>query len=208
MNQNFKNGNQETIEAYNFSWSQYQRNRDQDIPQDVLQEHYNRLDWLVNNIDKSASILEIGSGAGDDALYLQSLGYRINCSEASLSAINLLNNKGLSVQKLNILTDEIPDNYQLILALSVVAHFNPEELQLACNKIFEALNSSGRFSFTTVEGRIEGSYSDALGKIRYISHLPESDIEIILRQSGFNQIEIKKNSINDVTNGLSVIAIK
>ena len=205
MVEDFKDGNRKTIEAYDFRWSQYQIG-DDDI--DLPQEYYDELDWLVAGVDKSAKIFEIGSGPGRDALYWQSRGYHVDCSEAAPAAVKVLKERGLSAQKLNVLTDELPHGYQLILALGVVPHFSPRQLQLACDKIFAALDSPGRFGFNTVEGQTQEWYQDGLGRTRYISHLPEAELRIILKQSGFDQLEIRREAIDEEVDGLSVVAFR
>ena len=95
MGEDFKDGNRKTIEAYDFHWSQYQIG-DEDI--DLPQEYYDEWDWLLAGVDKSAKIFEIGSGSGHDALYLQSRGYRVDCSEASPAAVKVLKERGCRLE--------------------------------------------------------------------------------------------------------------
>ncbi len=199
----FKDGNRRTLEAYQINWQEHE------VDLSPLPKEWT--DWLdktVAELDRSARIFEFGSGSGDNALYLESLGYRVDCSEAVPSAVDLLRRRGLSSRQLDALTDDFPTDCQLILAASVIVHFSPAELQLVCDKAVAALAPSGRFGLTTVEGQVQECHQDGHGQQRYFSHLPEADLRAILGRSGFGQIDVEREPINDDVDGLAVIAQK
>lgn len=203
MNKDFKDGNKKTVEAYDFNWAQHQI-QEADLPR----SYFDSLDWLLAGLDKSARIFEIGSGAGYDALYFQSQGWQIDCSEAAPSGVKLLRQRGLAAEPLNAITDELPAGYRAILALGVVVHFGPEQLQLVCDKVFAALDDGGRFGLSTVDGQLEKWDRDGHGLTRYVSHLPEADLRAILTQSGFGPIKVEREAINEKVDGLSILAYR
>lgn len=201
--EDFQDSNQKTLAAYDINWSQHQiRELDQpDKPRPLL-------DRMVAGLDKSARIFEFGSGPGYAALYLQSRGYAVNCSEASRPAVDLLRQQGLPAEQINALTDDFPGDCDLILAIGVVVHFNRDELQLVCDKVFAALSASGRFGFTTVDNQVEKWHLDRRGNPHYINHLPESDLRAILARSGFGRVEIERQSRSREDRGRHIIAFK
>lgn len=204
MKEDFKDNNQKTVQAYDYCYRRQEIKEVDDAPQSYF-------DWLnktVEGLDKSAKIFEFGSGAGYDALYLQSLGYEVACSEAAESAVGLLRGRGLAANKIDVLVDQLPADCQLILALGVVVHFNPAQLQLACDKVFAALTPAGRFALSTVDGQAQEWYRDKYDQTRYLSHLPQKSVEAVLKQSGFGRVEVDREVINDEVASLEIIAYK
>lgn len=204
MNESFPHSNKRTVESYDHHWGQYEIDQSYSLP-----PFYS--DWLnktVEGLDGSAKIFDFGSGAGHEAFYLQGLGYSVTCSDASSSAVELLRRRGLAAEKIDVLVDELPAECQLVLASGVVAHFNPDELQLVCDKVFAALSGAGRFAFSAVEGRVQGWYRGSQGRIRYLSHLPQAEIEALLGRSGFEEIKVAKEKIRGRAGILDIIAHK
>ena len=116
----FENKNEKTIDSYNQVAREYNRR---------VSEKNNKtakpwLDRIVDGLDKEAKILEIASGPGRDALYLQKLGYEVDCTDAASGFVEIMKEKGLKARQLDVLNDQLPDGCQLILASNVLHYFN------------------------------------------------------------------------------------
>lgn len=95
--------NRRTIGAYEGHVSEYVKGTRQDVS-GVMKAW---LDESVAGLDRSARILELGSATGRDAAYLRSMGYAVECTDATLAFVRLLQEKGLGARQLNAVTDDL-----------------------------------------------------------------------------------------------------
>jgi SAM-dependent methyltransferase len=150
--------------------------------------------WINKNlkqIDKTAKILEIGSGSGKDAAYFESLGYRMELSDASQGFVDYLIKNGKSARLFNAITDELDGDYDMVFADAVFLHFNPEQLEKVLRKIFKALKPKGLIVFSLKAGNGEEVTDRKLGVNRYFCYWQADDIKKLLLKNGFTNIEIQ-----------------
>ena len=149
--------------------------------------------WLAvatEGLSTDAAIFEIGSGTGRDALYLQSLGYTVQCSDATEAFLSHLQKKSLDAKYFNVVTDTFEQTYSLILADAVLLHLTPEQTKRALKKIRQALESNGRFALTLKEGKGDGWTDRKIGLPRYFAYWTEEAIRQALQEAGFTRVEI------------------
>lgn len=102
--------------------------------------------WLTAALDHLASgeaVLEIGSGQGRDATWIEQRGYRVVRTEASKGLRQLLREQGHAVAPLNALTDEVDQRYAMIHAGAVLHHFPPNDLREVLRRIHRWLLPGG-----------------------------------------------------------------
>jgi SAM-dependent methyltransferase len=144
------------------------------------------IDTVLSGVPHSAKILEIGSGSGRDAAYMESLDYKVNRTDATVAFIKHLKNNGHHAELLNILTDELPDNsYDLIYANAVLLHFTHEELETIIQKIHMALKKNGKLAFTLKEGQGQEWSTKTLKDPRYFMFWTKQNIEQLIKNIGF-----------------------
>ena len=166
------------------------------------------LDESIKNIPLNARILELGSGFGRDAFYLQSQGYKVECSDAAKGFVELLIKNGLDTRVLNILEDDINLKYDLIFANAVLLHFDPEEVKKVLEKILKSLNTAGRFAFTLKQGEGEQWSNDKLRAPRYFCFWNQKNIVSLIENVGFNKIQITDNNKTKNSTWLHIIACR
>ncbi len=105
------------------------------------------------------SIVEIGSAFGRDAQYIESCGFSVERTDATLGFVTFLNNKGYPAYSFNILKDHFSSSYDLIFANAVFLHFTPEELEGVLKKVHASLNVNGILAFTIMERVRNGQVS-------------------------------------------------
>lgn len=127
-------------------------------------------------LDKEAKIFEIGSATGRDAEYFRSKGYQVQTSDATLGFVDLLHDKGLDAVRFNVLEDEFPDKYDLILANAVYLHFTREQFDRAVMSAVQALNPQGRFAFSLKEGVGSEWSNEKLGAPRFFQYYSGQEI--------------------------------
>ena len=150
--------------------------------------------WIDKNLkqmDKTAKILEIGSGSGKDADYFSSKGYQMELTDASQGFVDHLVKSGRPARLLNAITDDLGKDYDMVFADAVFLHFNPEQLEKVLSKIFDALKPDGRIVFSIKAGSGEEVTNRKLDVNRYFCYYQANDIKDLLEKAGFINIEIE-----------------
>jgi len=183
--------NKITLESYNVGVHAYIENTDHKRDPAVQ-------DWLDKStagLGSDARILEIGSGYGRDAMYLESKGYHVEKTDAAKSFVDVVQQTDPTAHVLNILTDEISGTYDLIIANGVLLHFTADELELALAKIFNALEPNGTFAFTVKQGEGEEWKTNKEMGPRFFKYWNAPELTEILTKNGFVDIN---SWINDI----------
>lgn len=153
--------------------------------------------WIqasLSGMAPNARILELGSGSGRDATYIESLGFDVECSEATQSFVSHLLEQGFLASKINILTDPIMSSYDLVFANAVMIHFTRDELFKALKKIHTCLKNRGRVSFSVQQGTGEEWTSEKYKIPRYYRYWNRFDLEVLLEEAGFNNIRVNEDT--------------
>ncbi len=141
-------------------------------------------DLLPDLIEKYAvghSILEIGSGPGDLAIWLKDQGYDVTCVEPAEKFAKLASEKNLKVHPLTIQEFETDLKFDSILAISSLIHVPRKDLPSQIQKIGLMLRQGGTFFVSFIEGNGEGLEDPtSAGRMRYFAKWKESDLDEIL----------------------------
>jgi SAM-dependent methyltransferase len=97
-------------------------------------------------------ILEVGSGTGRDADYIESLGGRVRRTDATQAFLDLQAERGKQGERLNLLTDALGGPYDAVLAICVLIHVERRETDRVLRKIRNALRPGGAFLAVVWEG--------------------------------------------------------
>ena len=186
--------NEKTINSYEKYAKEYVNQKNADSNDDVIKQKHAMLSNCLKGVPKSGRLFEIGSGSGEDAAYIQSLGYsNLTVSDAADSFINILRKKGFSPIKFNLLKDDFPEKYDFIHCWAVLMHFTKKEAGESIKKIYNALIDGGKvlFCVKTSKDKAEGwkRLSEKDGEI-YFSFWSKDELELFLNQVGFKKIEI------------------
>jgi predicted TPR repeat methyltransferase len=196
--------NQQTLAAYEAHVQEYIEGTFQEVEGYVKEW----LDMAVAGLPKDARILEFGSAFGRDAAYLKGLGYSVECTDATLNFVKLLQEKGFDARQLNAITDPLDGPYDLVLANAVLLHFTRDETETVLTKVHAALADGGTFIFTLKQGEGE-EWSDAkLGAPRYFCYWTEDQIRPLVEAAGFSKVEVSSDIANNNTQWLHIVATK
>lgn len=198
--------NRDTIAAYNNGIEEYYNLS----PQKVSGHIKTWIDSALSGLPKDSKLLEIGSGTGKDAVYINSLGYKLKLTDASQGFVDYLQQQGMDAVTFDVLEDDFNDKYDLIFADAVMLHFADIELEKIFKKVWSALLPKGRFALTVKKGDGEFTEDKKLGMLRYF-HLwqPEQLIDK-LEDSGFSLTfnEIADDKRGDKPSWILIIAEK
>jgi 2-polyprenyl-3-methyl-5-hydroxy-6-metoxy-1,4-benzoquinol methylase len=88
-------------------------------------------------------VLDIGSGPGWDADFLEALGLNVHRTDVTASFRDFQIERGKQCDALDVLRDEIPETYDGILMLCVLQHFERSEVDAVLQKLAVALKPGG-----------------------------------------------------------------
>lgn len=152
---------------YNVSGSSFDRIACKPLLTQVFKKH-----------EIQGDVLEIGSGTGALALWLEKMGCKVACIEPAEGFARKIRDKGLLVHPITFQQFEMNETYDHIVAISSLIHIPKEELPKQIEKIALGLKVGGKLFLTLIEGE-EEEFSDPtqMGRDRFFSRLSEEEIK-------------------------------
>ncbi len=181
--------NELTLNAYAFGINEYILGTPSEMNGIVKEWIDNFLKLLPSN----ASIFEIGSAHGRDANYIESCGFSVERTDATLEFVKFLKERGHTVHSFNILSDEFESSYNLIFANAVFLHFTREELEKILIKTYASIVDKGILAFSVKLGEGEEWTSAKVGNPRYFCYWKKENILSLLESTGFEVIFTSSN---------------
>lgn len=153
--------NAETLLAYEEGWERYLAS----TPSVPLDCHG---DWLPGALalrPAGSTVLEIGSGPGHDALWMERYGAAVERTDACEAFVAHLDSQGHKARLLNVLTDDIGGPYGMIYAFAVFQHLTGWQLSGALRRCRGALVPGGILAFSMRRGGLP-EWSERKGMAR------------------------------------------
>ncbi|SDX22811.1 class I SAM-dependent methyltransferase [Lysobacter enzymogenes] len=108
-----------------------------------------------------ARVLDIGSGPGWDADFLETLGAQVRRTDVTAAFVQFQIERGKQAYPFDLLTDEIDATYDGILMLYVVQHFERDQLDGVLSKLARGLSANGAMLLSHMLGDGEEWEGDA-----------------------------------------------
>jgi SAM-dependent methyltransferase len=129
-------------------------------------------------------VLEVGSGPGWDADFLETLGVDVHRTDVTAAFRDFQAERGKHCEPLDVLTDEIAGRYHGIVMLYVLQHFERHELDAVLSKMAQALHPSGVLLLSYAEGDDECWQHGDSGDYRVVRWTREA-FDARLTRAGF-----------------------
>jgi SAM-dependent methyltransferase len=139
---------------------------------------------LAAAVAPGARVLEIGSGPGWDADFLESLGLDVHRTDAAAAFCDFQAERGKRCDTLDLLVDPIAGRYDGIAMLAVLQHFERAQLDPVLRKLAQALGAGGPLLLMYPQGDGEHWEGDASGDFRMVRWTAEA-MDACLAQAGF-----------------------
>lgn len=126
------------------------------------------VEQFIEKIDSEKKVLEIGSGTGNDFKILKKT-YDVTGSDYSDSFLKILRRKfkNETFLKLNALTMDVNEKFDVIYSNKVLHHFTPEQLRISLKNQYNCLNEDGQVFHALWHGTNKrGAYKD-MPDVRY-----------------------------------------
>ena len=140
--------NQRTVSSYEGCARAYADEVGPD-PSEISKQALQR---LVRLLEPGARVLEIGSGPGWDADYVETLGITIRRTDATQAFCDFQAERGKHVDLIDVIADDLGGPYQGAVALYVLQHIDRTLIASVLQKIAAAIQPLGLFLLTIKEG--------------------------------------------------------
>jgi SAM-dependent methyltransferase len=162
------------------------------------------LDTLVELVENGC-VLELGSGPGRDADYLEGKGVRVIRTDGAASFVAMMRSKGHDARQLDIRTDAFGGPHDAVLADAVLLHLTQDQLESVLRRLRAAIRDGGLLAFTVKKGTGAGWSTEKLGRPRYFVYWQEQALRETLTRAGW-AVCVLEHSAGPAEDWLQVIA--
>ncbi len=183
----------ETIDTYNVVAEDYKKRYIVSNDKNIMQP---ALDEFLSYLPEAANVLDIGSGAGFDAKYLDEKGCKVTSIDLSEKFIEIAKSVAPNVEFLRMDVRKLkfsPKLFDGIWASASLLHLPKNEILPVLKRINELLKNEGYFYVAMKQGVGEkfvvntgdGNLANAR---RFFAYYTKEEFENLLNQSGFNVV--------------------
>lgn len=153
------------------------------------------IDHFASQLEKDSRVLDIGCGAGGDAVYLSKTGLNITGIDFSAKLIDIAKKNLPSGNFLVVDFEDLSfekDSFDGIWAMASLLHVPKQNLPAVLKKIYMVLDPSGLFFSSFRVGNEEKFTIEQRGNARlkrFYSYYQPEEIKKMLQEAGFKNIE-------------------
>jgi cyclopropane fatty-acyl-phospholipid synthase-like methyltransferase len=155
-------------------------------PMAAFAAYLDRLASLVG----TGQVLELGSGPGRDAAYLERHGVHVNRTDATAAFVEMMRADGYSARLLDVRTDDLGGPYDWVVAFAMLLHLTRAEFADFLLRARVAVVSGGVLAFTVKEGDGEAWTDAKLDLPRHFTYWREPAVRAELAQAGWTVVSI------------------
>ncbi len=144
-------------------------------------ESANAMRRLAAVLPRPCQVLEVGSGTGYDADFLEELGISVRRTDATGAFVAMQRDRGKAAARLNVISDSLGGPYDAVQALCVFIHLDRVAMPDVLRKIHDALHPRGRLLVSMREGegtQTSGDWHTVLWR--------NDDLEALYADGGFS----------------------
>ncbi len=141
------------------------------------------------------TILELGSGPGRDAEYLESLGVSVARTDGALAFVEMMRAEGFTAEVLDMRTGQFNGTYDAVVANAVLLHLRRDEFEFVARKSRGVVGAEGIFAFTVKRGDGTSWSKAKLGLPRHFTFWQEDQLRQVLGRSGWETLSIDAWSV-------------
>ncbi len=191
--------NKQTLEVYQKVARGYLKSTK--LANDIYKENAERskkelhdfINKTFKDLPKGSKVLEVGSADGENAKYIQKLGFDVTPSDIADDFLNAIKRNGLSPIKFNLLEDDFKDMYQAIFCWRVFVHFTKKDSLKALKRSYNALENNGIFILSVINReckKVDSEWMDFpdvyhLGENRYFNYYSKEEMDKIISKTNF-----------------------
>jgi 2-polyprenyl-3-methyl-5-hydroxy-6-metoxy-1,4-benzoquinol methylase len=139
---------------------------------------------LLKAVEPGSRLLEIGSGPGWDADWLEERGLAVRRTDGAESFVQFQAARGRQAERLDVIHEPLGGPYDGVIALHVLQHVEREVLPSVFAAIAAAIRDGGAFLLALREGQGETAEIGSKGNEYYVALWPRAEIIAILAALG------------------------
>jgi 2-polyprenyl-3-methyl-5-hydroxy-6-metoxy-1,4-benzoquinol methylase len=149
--QDGKDSRDRTIESYEQIARAYAEETapDHSSPPEFIAEGLRR---LVDAVPAGGTALEVGSGPGWDADFVESQGVSVRRTDITPAFIDVQAERGKHVEKLDVISGELGGPYDAVMAIAVLQHVDRDRTPAVLRNVSAALHRGGVFLVAIRDG--------------------------------------------------------
>lgn len=155
-------------------------------PSPALVAFLDRLAGMVG----TGHVLEVGSGPGWDADYLESRGVRVTRTDGASAFVALLQAAGHDARRLDVRSASLGGPYHAILADAVLLHLSRHQFEDFVRRARRAVTADGVLGFTLKEGDGGGWSHEKLAMPRYFTYWREPAVRDVLARADWPLVSV------------------
>lgn len=149
------------------------------------------LDAVVAKVP-GGCVLELGSGPGREAEYLEQRGLTVDRTDACLGFVERLQHAGHSARVLDVRGGELGGPVDAVLANAVLLHLDRGELERALRACHAVTRAGGALALTLKEGDGEAWSAAKIGAPRWFVYWRPRPLREILLRTGWQVIHLDR----------------
>jgi SAM-dependent methyltransferase len=152
---------------------------------------------FTQELRPGSNVLEIGSGPGWDADFLEAQGAVVRRTDITESFLAFQNERGKSAERLDVIADELGGPYDAIVALYVLQHIDRSLLDAILRKVAGALRQDGVFFVSLREGTGEVCELGSDSGVYHVTLWPLAAFESRLEAAGLRSEWVVRSADDD-----------
>ncbi|MDH2443541.1 class I SAM-dependent methyltransferase [Amnibacterium sp. CER49] len=171
----------------------YERHADRYIER-TLRDRTALVEELVALVPRGATVLELGSGPGVDALALEAAGFAVHRTDATRAFVERLREQGHDVRELNALDPEWGGPVDAVFANAVLLHFPPPQLRRVLEHALAAVRPGGVLAATLKGGSGEEWSTRKLDAPRHFTYWEPEPLRRLVEAAGWTAVEVRETT--------------
>ena len=150
------------------------------------------LEALVGRLPAGARVLEIGTGPGMEADYLEDRGLAVDRTDAAPAFVRRLREQGHGARLLDVRHGDLGGPHDAILANAVLLHLDRQAAALALAACRDAVRPGGLLALTLKEGDGEAWSSAKLSDPRWFVYWRKDALQDLLAAAGWKVLSLRQ----------------
>ncbi len=142
------------------------------------------VDLFLSMLPPGAPVLDIGSGTGNKAAYVQAQGHPVVCVDLSPEMVRLCKEKGLRAHVMDLEDLRVEHNsFEGVVAYTSLLHVPKKNFPNALDNLKRILSPTGHVLFAMKEGAGEGLNGDDEVMRRWFSYYTDDELRQYMQRS-------------------------
>lgn len=145
---------------------------------------FDAVERFVRLVGPGARVLEVASGPGWDADAMEDAGLHVRRTDLSEGFIAVQAERGKTVEKLDLISDDLGGPWDGLVALYVLQHIERDQLEGVIARMVAALRSGGVLLTSFQEGETETEQNGSEGGVYHVVQWRPGDMLDLLAGQG------------------------